>query len=492
MYASRVVSAAVLAALAGGVAFGAMGVSVGLRHHEPAAVALAGACGVVGGAIAVVLARRWWRGDGPPASWGAVRVLLYAAFGAAASIVAGLVAIRHTYVAMSVAGAVGGVLILAGRRLLGRLPPRPVAIADIVFMNACVLVLAGELGLRALSTFIASPLLVNGRVEARRRIDGMRCAPGAIRFNFPCNSKGHYDTEFVPKTRDMPLLAITIGDSFSSGVVPHSHHFTTVCENELPGAVVYNMGVPATGPWEYLELLISEALPLAPDVVVIDLFVGNDANDAQYRATPDALSSWLEPQNLLFLRVPARLAAWAREARSRPEGAPAVGVPQGESETVFRFLTDPSKEEPGFSETAFRDMEVLRATNNCGPDLSAYDALAVAMDEIRRAAGSIPLVVMIIPDEFQVEDAVWSDVLAHAPPGVSLDRDRPQRRIREWCDSRRVPYIDLLPELRTVPPLADGRRHVYHLRDTHFNARGNRVAGEALARKLREYLGASK
>ena len=39
---------------------------------------------------------------------------------------------------------------------------------------------------------------------------------------------------------------------------------------------------------------------------------------------------------------------------------------------------------------------------------------------------------------------------------------------------------------RAVPPLTDGWRHVYHLRDTHFNVRGNRVAGEALAQALAE------
>lgn len=38
--------------------------------------------------------------------------------------------------------------------------------------------------------------------------------------------------------------------------------------------------------------------------------------------------------------------------------------------------------------------------------------------------------------------------------------------------------------LRAAPPWEDGRRHVYHLRDTHWNARGNRIAGEELARFL--------
>jgi hypothetical protein len=49
--------------------------------------------------------------------------------------------------------------------------------------------------------------------------------------------------------------------------------------------------------------------------------------------------------------------------------------------------------------------------------------------------------------------------------------------------------LDLPPPLRAVPPLADGRRHLYHLRDTHFNARGNRAAGWALAEFVRGLLG---
>ena len=38
-----------------------------------------------------------------------------------------------------------------------------------------------------------------------------------------------------------------------------------------------------------------------------------------------------------------------------------------------------------------------------------------------------------------------------------------------------------------VEPLPDGRRHLYQLRDTHFNARGNQVAGQELAAFLRRW-----
>ena len=90
---------------------------------------------------------------------------------------------------------------------------------------------------------------------------------------------------------------------------------------------------------------------------------------------------------------------------------------------------------------------------------------------------------MLIPDEFQVEDALWEQIVARA--GVTLERDRPQRLVAGFLEERGVPFLDLLPVLRAVPPLSDGNRHLYHSRDTHFNARGNRVVAEALASFLR-------
>ena len=96
---------------------------------------------------------------------------------------------------------------------------------------------------------------------------------------------------------------------------------------------------------------------------------------------------------------------------------------------------------------------------------------------------------MLIPDEFQVEDGLWDEVVASV--GSRLDRDQPQDRIRAFLRQEGLPSLDLLPILRAVPPLADGQRHLYHLQDTHFNVRGNQVAGEKLAEFLRPYLPAA-
>jgi hypothetical protein len=93
---------------------------------------------------------------------------------------------------------------------------------------------------------------------------------------------------------------------------------------------------------------------------------------------------------------------------------------------------------------------------------------------------------MLIPDEFQVEDALWDEVVAST--GRRLNRNQPQERITAFLRQEGIPSLDLLPALRAVPPMADGQRHLYHLQDTHFNVRGNQVAGEKLAEFLRPYV----
>ena len=103
--------------------------------------------------------------------------------------------------------------------------------------------------------------------------------------------------------------------------------------------------------------------------------------------------------------------------------------------------------------------------------------------DMRRAIGAERLCVMIIPDEYQIEDELWRRVVAASgEPG--LDRYRAQDLLLPWLAENGIPCLDTTPILLAVPPLEDGSRHVYHLRDTHWNARGNAAAGKALAEFL--------
>ena len=59
---------------------------------------------------------------------------------------------------------------------------------------------------------------------------------------------------------------------------------------------------------------------------------------------------------------------------------------------------------------------------------------------------------------------------------LDYDRDHPQKAIARVCTARGIRFLDLLPALRR----GDAEGRTYHLRDTHWNARGNRIAGESI------------
>ena len=63
----------------------------------------------------------------------------------------------------------------------------------------------------------------------------------------------------------------------------------------------------------------------------------------------------------------------------------------------------------------------------------SVEVTKLEIGEIGAKVEGTPLGVVLIPDEFQVEEHVWQDVLADAG-GIALERDRPQRVITAWLE----------------------------------------------------------
>jgi hypothetical protein len=472
-------------------------------HPETVAPQLAG-CGPLAAALLVVAGasslgtlaattQRVWRGTAQAVTAGEARLLLYVLAGAVAVQFACLqpYAWGLLLMALGVAFGVHALLATASAVVTPRLPPRALATADILLMNAIVLALLGEVALRALATVRPMPLLVQSDGTVLERLRQYQLQPGSLRFGFPVNRLGDYDDEPSPQEPGRPLI-VSIGDSFAVGVVPHDDHFTTIAERRL-GADVYNMGVPAIGPPEYLYLLQSRALPMAPDVVVVNLFVGNDVEGG---TTHRVMVRLFDRGNLLIYQVPRRLLRIRRGLAAGNIAAAATRSGPLTRDEVLRdapWFADWTKEPPSIERGAFVRLESERALSVCaaGRDVeSHYAGLFSELARMQAAAGRTPLVFMLIPDEFQIEDGLFAALVASTDQ--PLDRDEPQRRIRAWLEHEGLPYLDLLPVFRSVLPLADGGRHLYHLQDTHLNVRGNRVAGEQLAEFLRHYVSAPR
>jgi hypothetical protein len=458
----------------------------------------------VGAALALGLAlaaggvrlRRWRAGLWRDLSVAPARLLLYCALGAWA----GLVLLGAPVGPSRLTGA--AVIALAAFSVAMLTPPLPahgrvqriVRGLDLFLLNLCVLLVAGEIGLRAVASLRPSVLLTRPDAGIEESLEAARYPAGTVRHGFPVNSGGHYDEEFVPK-RPGRRLVICIGDSFSAGVVHHSFHFTTVAERLLDGVAVYNMGLPAIDIPHYQLLLAREALPLKPDAVVVDLFVGNDLSWPLPAPSAGAgLKGLLDAANLLVLQVPRRLLILSRQGRrarqaleDRAGTSDEAGVLRTRKEILERYpwYEDPVAEPPTLDRESYLTVERRRAAQLCQQPRDGFALRLKRLEDMRMAARGVPLAVMIIPDVFQVEDSLWSVV---APAGAT--RARRMRSVaitRGWLEERGFAYLDLLPVLRAVRPLADGEPHLYKLNDTHFNARGNAVVGRALADFLKRW-----
>ena len=67
----------------------------------------------------------------------------------------------------------------------------------------------------------------------------------------------------------------------------------------------------------------------------------------------------------------------------------------------------------------------------------AWAATRAALAKVKALAGSRPCVLLVIPDEFQVEQELWERVAALQEDGVELDRDQPQRVLDAWFEAAR-------------------------------------------------------
>ncbi len=143
-----------------------------------------------------------------------------------------------------------------------------------------------------------------------------RPKPFTYHWNFRLNSRGYLDTEFEAEKGDTYRI-LGIGDSFTRGAVPYEHNFLTRLEDQLkqrnPSIEILNLGIAGTGPKEYLAQLMEEGLVLAPDLVLLSFFTGNDFTEIRRDSIQSQAYSYLVSFIRFALKIrPRYLAEMAR------------------------------------------------------------------------------------------------------------------------------------------------------------------------------------
>jgi hypothetical protein len=325
--------------------------------------------------------------------------------------------------------------------------------------------------------------------------------PNTEFYGFVLNSRGLRTTEYHDTKDPGSYRVLTFGDSFTfaSGGLAYEDHWTTLLEIELDGrseqpVEVLNFGISATGPIFQYRLWQIEGSRLDADLVVVAFFVGNDFNHPGAhgvgRGEGSSLSdrvahsvwTWRLVRNLYRVKLGvdprARPSRGSSSGHHEKGGFPIAGYKKTFDDGVGSLTPDK------FLEIERRRM-ALCADNREDRFESLLRKTVATLTEFRDdvAAHGGRFVVMIIPDQYQVDPAIAEAVADHyGRPLSDYDLGRPQRRLAEELAAADTEHLDLLPSFRE----AQMHRPVYRPRDTHWNREGNILAAGELAAFLVE------
>lgn len=311
---------------------------------------------------------------------------------------------------------------------------------------------------------------------------GYRLQPGAsTRFRtaefdttIAINASGVRDTQEIGPKRPGEHRTVLLGDSIVMAVqVDFEETFGEVLEARLNEAGhrqhrVINAGIQGYGPVQYLLFFRHVAAAFEPDLVVVTLYVGNDAEEA---AAAEGILAGAPPAAFDALRDTAGVRLRRLVRRSMVLQVLRLRVIEGTR--MFRRGGGPP--EPPLQ--SYAEQPVDRISRGL-----AATRRAVAQIAAEAAHRNARTVVLLMPARLQIDDGDFErlqGIVAQA--GGAIRRDAATERFAEAVAGLPVHLFDVLPALRDA---AGGSDLLFFEQTAHLTAHGHEVVAEA----LQEYL----
>ncbi|VAX27583.1 hypothetical protein MNBD_NITROSPIRAE02-1287 [hydrothermal vent metagenome] len=292
------------------------------------------------------------------------------------------------------------------------------------------------------------------------------------------NSNGMWWREV---SRENPLKKTRIafvGDSFTFGVWADTFEKTSVgVFDSLMDSKKYevlNFGVPGFGPPDIELQLREEILAFKPAYVILMFYNGNDFKDAylglhKYKIV-DGIAEWNE--SVENEKIPEAF----RKKRSIQNTIKNLAIYRRLDRLISMYLSSNKRLNTG---SDFRVSRMFGSqsfwSHRVYPEVAikARDTALNELENIRRllSENNIQLVIVTIPYEEQV--------YAASLKGKNYDVTLPQRYVQEYAEAHSIPYLDLLPVLRSY--VRSEKKPVYVHNDIHFNNEGHYIVGKSIA-----------
>jgi hypothetical protein len=284
-----------------------------------------------------------------------------------------------------------------------------------------------------------------------------------------------------PVSRPKPpgtFRILGLADSFGVVGWPTNYHYVLqdILGRKPFGAIqVVNISVGAYAPRDELAIL-PFGIAYSPDLVLHGFFVGNDFT--------------LDGEDLReYLRIPVRVPRGI--SRYRPFGFSVRWWIDGAIKVILEQRRRQADAESGvlagsFSKTRFLNLELVRmnAWARRGDDhLEKLKQVLPILDAIRSAVdkAGARYVMVIHPEQAQVDENLRREIIqTFRLDERDYDFDLAQTVLKSHCIETGKLCLDLLADFRA----AVARGPLYELHDSHYNARGNRLAAEVISRFL--------
>lgn len=285
------------------------------------------------------------------------------------------------------------------------------------------------------------------------------------------NPQGVRDTDPIGPKAANERRVVILGDSLVLSVqVQQSQTFAELLERDLNAGAqattwrVINAGVQGYGPvdeWLFYKHVVDA---FEPDLVLIMVFVGNDAVEAYDKRT------WIDADGPPSAATSDRAASHFRRLTRASMVLQNVRL---RWDHLKAAVEGPGAERPLTSYLASPPADVSEGL--------AVSRRAFGLIADRAAARGASTAFVLMPARFQTDDADYERLRAIVTAGGdTLLRDAATERFREALAPMGLPLFDLLPALHSEP-----RRHeLFFQENVHLTPRGHEVVGRQLFRMV--------
>jgi lysophospholipase L1-like esterase len=306
------------------------------------------------------------------------------------------------------------------------------------------------------------------------------------------NSLGLRNPEIPLKKPTDTKRILFIGDSYTMGWgVEEKNTYPRLTEELLStrsaqsNIQAINAGFTAAGPSGYYLYLKLQGLRLAPDIVVVGLYLGNDIisrRDIEWLTTD---TNGL-PE---VIRSKSTYVDTAGNLRTTTIPIP-YRIPVLRNSHLFIYLVNallgraPTQSELRSSDDFVNTLvcQFKDACHELDSEKEEVMMLLKAMKKLTNEAGADFLVVLI-PTDFQIHADAWLKYRLPLPL-LLKDLEFPDRQFSKWFTEAGIDFVDLLPVFAEHES-----EQTYFTNDDHWNVRGHEIAAEALSGYLLTRLG---